>query len=133
MWRLCYKRTRTKCYQCGEYVTRGLGIMLPMWRLCYKRTRTKCYQCWEYVIRGLKLNVTTFKCYLSWEDVTRGPCNLCTEFNQGLDEDSSLNGHVKTSSNTSSLNNQNRDKHTGFSWFFSFQELKIKISNRYST
>ena len=31
--------------------------MLPMWRICYKRTRTKCYQCGEYDTQGLGLNV----------------------------------------------------------------------------
>ena len=43
MWRICYKRTRTKCYQCGEYVTRGLGLNV---------TNV------ENMLRGLGLNVT---------------------------------------------------------------------------
>ena len=41
MWRICYKRTWTKCYKCGEYVTQGLrlnvinvGNMLQMWGIC---------------------------------------------------------------------------------------------------
>ena len=43
MWKICYKRTRTKCYQCGEYVTRKLGLSVTSV---------------EYVTRGQGLNVT---------------------------------------------------------------------------
>jgi len=40
---------------------------------------------------------------LSGEDVARRPGNLSTESGESLDEDGSLDGHVKTSCNASAL------------------------------
>ena len=40
---------------------------------------------------------------LGTEDVTRTPLNISSESSESLDEDSGLDGHVKTTSDTCSL------------------------------